>query len=90
MQSRPRLANVSGVVVGPVPAAVLPLHGTGNDSELGLPTTPAARAGRLERSSTEGRSLFMDSDEAVAATPVENGLEDIDWTDVAVAVVMVI
>lgn len=84
MQSRPRLANVSGVVVGPLPPA---LDGTDRDNELGLPTAPAPprAAARLERSST-----FSDTGEAEAATPLANGLEDADWMLVAAAVVVVV
>ena len=87
MQSRPRLANVIGVVVGPAP---LPPGGTDRDNELGLPTTPAApRSARLERSSSVDRSTF--TGDAVEAAPVAKGRDDdTDWMDEAAADVVVI
>jgi len=94
MQSRPRLANVIGVVVRPVPLALLLLDGTDSGKELGLSTAPAPlRTARLEQFSTGGRSTFNDTGAAAVAaaagavTPVAKGL---DCADEAGAVVVVI
>jgi len=89
MQSRPRLANVIGVVVIPAPPP-LPQHdGTDSDNEFGLPTAPAPpRPARIERSSTGARSTFIDTGAAAAAATAK-GLEDVDWTDGDAAAVVV-
>jgi len=85
MQSRPRLANVIGVVVGPAPPP--PQDGTDSDSELGLPAAPSPpQTPRLERrSSARGRSTLTDAGPAAE----ENCLGDIDWTGVATSVVVI-